>query len=534
MARPKLTVLPGGGLTPEQKRRRKQIKDDLRKTLLNAAEVTAMLRRYGCKEADGLPLNTLGHARRMFNLAKGNVMAMTSVKNQRAQWIVFVPEFGYWTTESATLVAEGYVVAVGDQLRTWAEQLQRRLETSKSLTDDQKIELPELIDKLHSEANKLQGSGRASVLSMAMVRKPEAFMDHHVSDTLFDADPDHLVVKNGVIDLQTGKLMKHDAKFKLTRHIDVNYDPSALKRDSVFLKLVTRMFPDPGVLPFVHKLFGYLTTGYTSEQAMVILLGLTGTGKSTLLDAVAGTLGQTHKGGYTTPATAGLLRVRDAHWGDTATIEHARLLIDAETGEDTILDAARIKRLTGEQSITTNAKYGKHRTITITGKIVLMTNHPPVFAGAHGDDAVYRRLFIVPCNVQMYEEGWKEGSYLELPKLLKSESEREVILAWLVAGAKKWYAEPLRVNVPAAVEEQLKLVKAKSGGVDEIQMALTKAGYEITYNPDDIVAAKELIAAMKVEGPAISATAIGRWLSNSAVQKKHKRDGDIYIGIQKM
>ena len=164
MNRPTLTVVQGGNLTPAEKRKRKEYKAALRKRMLDASEVNAMLKRYGIK-IDGLPLNTLGHARRMFNLAQGNVLTMTSAKGQRGQWVVFVPEFGYWTVESATLVAEGYVVAVGDLLRTWAEQLQQRLvekNPAKPLSIEETIEVHELIDKLHAEANKLQGSAVAA------------------------------------------------------------------------------------------------------------------------------------------------------------------------------------------------------------------------------------------------------------------------------------------------------------------------------------------------------------------------------------
>ena len=288
----------------------------------------------------------------------------------------------------------------------------------------------------------------------------------------------------------------------MTRHIDVNYDPSALRRkDSKFLGLVTKMFPDTGVLPFVHKLCGYFTTGYVSEQVAAIFLGPTGTGKSTFWKAIANTLGETHHNGYTTPATAGLLRVRSAHWGDTATIEHARILIDSETGADTILDAARLKRLTGEQSITTNAKYGKHKTISLTGKIVLQTNHAPVFAGAEDDESVYRRLFIIPCNVTMYEEGWDAGTYLAFEEALKSDYEKEVVLAWLITGAKAWYASPLRSNVPEAVTDQLKALRARSGGGDPIQDALADAGYEITFLDTDIVVAEEIINVVQTARP---------------------------------
>ena len=544
MPKPQLKVIQGGNLTPDEKRQRKQFRDELRKRMLNAAEVNAMLKRYGIK-IDGLPLNTLGHAHRMFRLAEDKVLAQTTAKGQRAQWVVYVDEFGYWTIESATLVAEGYVVAVGDLLRTWAEQLQERLEDpkpKKPLTVEQQIELIELIEKLHAEANKLQGSGRGSVLSMAMVRKPEAFMDHHLNEALFDADPDHLVVKNGVIDLRTGRRVDHHPKFKMTRHIDVDYIPAALKRtDSKFLDLVIRMFPEPGLLQFVQKLSGYFTTGHVSEQVALVFLGPTGTGKSTFWKAVANTLGETHRGGYTTPATAGLLRVKSAHWGDTSTIEHARILIDSETGEDTILDPARLKRLTGEQSITVNAKYGKHRTIAITGKIVLQTNHPPVFAGS-GDEAVYRRMFIIPCNVQMYQGGWDEGTYLAFEQALKEDAEREVVLAWLIEGAKAWYRSPLRTSVPECVEEQLKALRARSGDGDPIQDAITNAGYEITFDHDsDFVVAAELIAVVQAARPAITRTAIGLWCIDHGLQATDKTvdyngkrsERRVYTGIRR-
>jgi phage/plasmid-associated DNA primase len=49
----------------------------------------------------------------------------------------------------------------------------------------------------------------------------------------FDTDPDILNVRNGVIDLPTGKLMPHDPSRMITRLTNTNYRPGAKHRDWV-------------------------------------------------------------------------------------------------------------------------------------------------------------------------------------------------------------------------------------------------------------------------------------------------------------
>lgn len=459
-------------------------KKELRKKLLNANEVNAMLKRYGIK-IDNLPLTWVGHATRMFRLADGRVKVQTAEAQSTGSWIVWVPETGRWTEESATLTVNGYIVAVGDLLRSWAETLQAHLNNpnyrvkGKPLTEDEKFELELLIAMLHIEASKLQKpSGLGSVKTMAMTRKPEAYRDNHIGVSQFDQDNDHIIVRNGVIDLRTGKRLNHDPKFLLTRYIDVDYFPDAMSRSQHFAPFVEKLWDDKDLYTWMQTSAGNWLTGYTSEQVMWILLGPTGSGKSTLMDAIMGTVGKRRRGGYAAAATAGLLRKKDAHWGDTSTIKGARLIIDSETGEDTVLDAARVKKLTGETDITANEKYGKHLEFDITGKIVLMTNHAPVFdREGSQDEAVFRRLFIVPMNNQMYAGAYTTGSYLKLPQDLKTDAERQAILAWMVAGAKRWYQQPLHSNVPLIVRNELINFRQRSGGGDLTFDALTAAGY---------------------------------------------------------
>ena len=533
-------VVPIGVAQGRTQKEQRAFKEELRKKLLNAEEANAMLARYGIK-IDKLPLNTLGHASRMFNAADGKIKVQTAEGQPTGSWIVWVSDTGRWTLESATLTVNGYIVAVGDLLRSWAETLQANLDNPKFkinrklLTDDEKIEMAILIEKLHAEANKLQTpGGLGSVKTMAMVRKPEAYRAHHLSMAQFDLDFDHVIVRNGVVDLRTGELLDHDPSFLLTRYIDVDYFPAAFDNSIHFRPFVERLW-DASIYPWMQTSAGYWLTGYTNEQVMWILQGLTGTGKSTYMDAIAGTLGKRRRGGYAAAATSGLLRKKDAHWGDTSTIKGARLIIDSETGQDTVLDAARVKRLTGDKDITANEKYGKHLEFDITGKIVLMTNHAPVFdrEGAK-DEAVFRRLFIVPMNNQMYAGAYTAGTYLDLPVNLAKPEEKEAILTWMVEGAVRWYQEQprgLQHNVPQIVQNQMLNFRQRSGGGDLIFDALTDAGYvfrsDLWAKSSDMLAVVNAWLTKMGHGPT-SSQRLSDWCVERHLDgpKKRKHDGE--------
>lgn len=257
-----------------------------------------------------------------------------------------------------------------------------------------------------------------------------------IAATEFDRPAHLLNVANGTVDLRTGLLRPHERDDLLTRQINIAFDPNALC--PTFEKFVSDIFQgDAELIEFVQRVFGYAATGETREQLFMVLHGDGANGKSTLLKAVSDALGPY---AMHTP-TETLLAHTGGASNDVARLMGARFVTASEADANQRLNESFIKQVTGDEPVTSRYLYGEFFTYTPVFKLVLATNALPQVNG--NDPALFRRLRLIPFNrVFTADEQDKQlGSKLaaELPG----------ILAWLVRGAVKWYAEGL--NSPAAV-----------------------------------------------------------------------------------
>jgi putative DNA primase/helicase len=172
----------------------------------------------------------------------------------------------------------------------------------------------------------------------------------------FDQDPWLFNVANGTIDLRTGQLLPHSRDHLITRVAPVEYHPDA--ESPRFAKFLDEVFGgDQELVAYVQRFLGYCLTGDTSEQAIALWHGLGANGKSTLLGAVRGVMGE-----YSASCAPGILQATGASGNNTldelARIRGARLVNASESGDGARLAEALIKRLTGDEPITAAFKYG--------------------------------------------------------------------------------------------------------------------------------------------------------------------------------
>ena len=256
-----------------------------------------------------------------------------------------------------------------------------------------------------------------------------------------DADPMLLAVQNGVLNLSTGTLHPHAAyrDHYLTRLAPVTYDPNATESEwSRFLWRI--MNGNTNLLAFLQRTIGYALTGQTREQTMFILYGAGRNGKSTFMEAIRATLGP-----YTTTTTADTLLTKYAAGGipnDIARLRGARLVTAGELNQGRRIDAALVKRLVSEDTIT--ARFLRHEFFEFrpTFKIFLHTNHKPEVTDS--SEAMWRRVRLIPFTVNIPPDE------VDQHLLEKLASEKSGILNWAVNGCLDWQARGL--HVPEEVE----------------------------------------------------------------------------------
>jgi putative DNA primase/helicase len=257
----------------------------------------------------------------------------------------------------------------------------------------------------------------------------------------FDRDPFLLNVLNGTLDLRTGELRPHDPADRLTKLAPVVYDPSATAKtwerflDEVFLG-------DQDLIGYVQRALGYSITGDTREEVVFICYGTGRNGKSVLLETIVSILGD-----YARAVPQDLILARgereDTHPAVLAELVGVRMALIVETEEGRRLNAARLKGLSGQDTLTARHLYRPYFNFRPQAKLWLRTNYKPRVSDH--TPAMWERLRLIPFRAYFPPER-RDKTLRE--KLL---SEASGILNWLLAGVQEWLRIGLRE--PAAVLE---------------------------------------------------------------------------------
>ena len=108
-----------------------------------------------------------------------------------------------------------------------------------------------------------------------------------------DQHPHLLCCSDCVVDLRTGERLPNRPELYLIKNTNVSYVADAVFGPwESFLDDVTG--GNQRIRHFLQVLFGYTLEGSTKEEKLFIFQGAGGTGKSTLLEAVSGAIGEYH------------------------------------------------------------------------------------------------------------------------------------------------------------------------------------------------------------------------------------------------
>ena len=290
--------------------------------------------------------------------------------------------------------------------------------------------------------------------------------------TDFDADPDVLNVGNGIVDLTTGTLLPHDPDRRLTKIADVRYDATATHPD---WKQALEALP-PDTADWFQQRIGQAITGYMPpDDKLVLLTGGGENGKTAVMGAISRAIG----GYYVLVPHKALMANSDAHTTELMTFKGARLALMEETPEERRLNATKVKNTVGTPQITARYIRQDVTTFDATHSLFINTNFPPTVDET--DHGTWRRLLRIHFPYTWLSAGdpGKPGQIVRAgdpglrARLLDSPSgQHEAVLAWLVAGARRWYdAQKLMPEAPAAVLEATAAWRAES---DQLTAYLTE------------------------------------------------------------
>ena len=163
--------------------------------------------------------------------------------------------------------------------------------------------------------------------------------------------------------------------------------------------LMTSMGGDADMVAYLKRLFGYSLTGVTNEEIFSFFHGPGQNGKTKIIEAVAGAMGDY---AVNTPMETFLTSQHGRHPTELADLQGARFVTAVETDEGRVWDAARIKAITGGDTIKARFMRQDFFSFKPQFKVLVHGNARPKFRTR--DFAMRRRLHMVPFDVIIPEE----------------------------------------------------------------------------------------------------------------------------------
>jgi P4 family phage/plasmid primase-like protien len=302
----------------------------------------------------------------------------------RDGWMVYNRNSGLWDNSKAQLY---------QRVKSVLEEHYYHLALSKTISEK---ELDRILARIH------HGDTVKKV-----IERMEMMPELHGKPEMFNNNPLLIPLRNGVYDLTIEKdCVDPDSlrrKFRpyrptdyITHAFDANYDPSApgnywiqsLEQwcwDPVF------NIPDDELIEYLWYAIGCTVTGSADAQAMFVVYGPGGNGKSTLVGTIARMMDK--------HATVMLQNLFQADKNTSAEparqvepLRNKRMVIHPELPADGKLDYTKIKRIVSNEPLQARRLYEEATSIVPTWTIWCTANDIPEIT----DPAAWRRIRIIP------------------------------------------------------------------------------------------------------------------------------------------
>lgn len=397
--------------------------------------LTAGIQRYVPKASDGEAVSSwpqeswdqMGNARRTLRMTAGRLVYVP----EEGEWYECGPN-GLWSRpkvrkqDDITAKWCGRAMEAAILLEAHNYDEERPKKPTRANPDGEEDSKREKFVKFMGDSNKVE---MTSAVSTKLRERAEDF-GIEVSKERFDTAPHEFAASNGVINLRTGEVRTARLDDYISIASTVAYDPEMPIPH--FRKFLETSHPDAEVRSFLQKVLGYSMTNETREQKMFIHFGsTTANGKSVLMNVLKEIMGQ-----HLAPASEKtIIRQKNQQsqkiGQDMVDLRGPRFLMLNETGEGGILDSETVKSITSGDLRADRPHAKANIEYRVTGKIHLVTNHMPHITP---DAAMRRRLCVIP---------WTQSFLGREDPNLESKLMRELpgILAWLVQGAMRWYAD---------------------------------------------------------------------------------------------
>jgi len=294
---------------------------------------------------------------------------------------------------------------------------------------DKVLRSSEASDKAQKQAMQLAHkllSARMVTSIPTLARSNKRVIQTHESE--FDLLPDLLNTPGGILDLRTNSIIAPDPRYMISLQTAIDPDYAPPRRWLQFLEEMTG--GNEALIAFLQRLTGYCLTGHVTEQCFVFFHGTGGNGKGVFLNTIAAIAGT-----YARTASTEVFLASDhqRHPTELASLMGSRIVLAQELRQGQQWDEARIKMVSGGDTITARFMRQDEFTFLPTFKTLLSGNNRPSFQSV--DHAMIRRVRLVPCT--------------HVPKVVDThltdtlKEERSRIFGWMLQGTRQWYERGL-------------------------------------------------------------------------------------------
>lgn len=315
-------------------------------------------------------------------------------------------------------------------------------ETARSIFD----EIKSSPDPKSMFAHARRSQSKKSVEAMIWLARSEPGIAARITD--FDANGWLLNLANGTLELRTGELRPHRRDDLISNLVNINFDPNAECElwDAFLWRVLDR---NDDLYAYLRRFVGYLLVGDTSDQSLHFLYGLGANGKSVFCEVLMRLLGE-----YAVAVSPDLIMFKKHHGipNDVARLRGVRAALMNETSQGARFDEAKLKDLTGGDTLTARFLNQEFFDFHPTHRLLIRGNHKPAIHGT--DDGIWRRLRLVPFTVSIPPDEQDRDL------LRKLEAELPGILNWALQGCREWQANGLKP--PAIVADAVAAYRDES------------------------------------------------------------------------
>lgn len=336
-----------------------------------------------------------------------------------------------------------------------------------------------------------------------------------------DRNPYLLNTPTHTYDLRKGinGAMKHKAEDKITKV--TAFAPSDTGKELWLEALESFFGKDKELIAYVQQMAGLCILGKVFVEALIIVYGDGGNGKSTFGNAILKAIGSY---GGTISADALTVGCKRNVKPELAEAKGKRLLIAAELEEGMRLNTSMVKQLCSTDEISAEKKYKDPFHFTPSHTVLLYTNHLPRVGAM--DEGIWRRLIVIPFNTKI--KGKKDiKNYADY--LVRNAG--EYIVKWLIEGAEKIIKNEFKLAFPNAVENAINVYKSDNDWLTHFFDDCCEIGNAFEEKSGEVYQTYRAFCARTGEFTR-STTEFYNAIEKRGIKKKKTRTGNILIGLR--